>query len=354
MLLASQLLVSVPAASGANWRAVDSRVKAGVYQVNVAITVKLKGNKYAQLAGLSPRNHYPVFATTDDDKGFRVVGHGSCFPVQTIRTDGTYLLTNKHVVDFGEGMLQECQRFYAGMRLHAQRTSGFLDAEARYKDLMRVANLALNKKLSATEKAMNQATIDSIWDTYDHHLSKQADPQRKQFQKYLAMTGFRGTVGYFVHRPGSSSNAALSADLYRKAQSDLQPDLAVLIIKGKPLPSLALKYSTPRLGEVVQAVGYPAIKQSGVTKPINYAPTFTTGKVRRAVPQFVHFEAPVSQGDSGGPLIDEEGYVIGVVVKRALNEGQMALNDYASAVSVPAVVQFAPELFKTAAPRQQR
>src|SRR5688572_4284139 len=132
LLLLLSFFVNPATAMADSWDNVDKRVRTQVFKLNVAIKIQLGSGLYAQLAGLSPRMHYPVFATTPEDKGFRVVGYGSCFPVQTTRRDRIYFLTNKHVIDFGEGMILESSRFFAAMRMHAKATAGFTDPETRY------------------------------------------------------------------------------------------------------------------------------------------------------------------------------------------------------------------------------
>ena len=345
------LLSGARPARADSWDAVDKRVQQSVFRLNVAIRVKLKGNQFAQLADVSPTKHYPVFATTKEDKGFRVVGSGTCFAARTTKTDGTYFLTNKHVVDFADGMVSECQRFYVAMRLHAEHTAGFSSVDDRFNQLMRVVNLATKKDLSGAERTMYQATVDSIWETYDNHLSLQADPKRTEFKRCLSTLGIEGFAGYFVHAPGSSAKPSLVAQLYRRAKSDMEPDLAILFVKGSSLPQLDLDRTPPGQQQVVQAIGYPVIKQTGVAVPESYEPAFTAGRVKQIVAQIIYFEAPVSKGDSGGPLINEQGKVVGVVMRRALSEtprnakGATASADFAAAITVPAVIRFAPDLF---------
>jgi hypothetical protein len=328
-------------AASAGWDAVDRRVKSNVYQLNVAIKVKLK-DSYAQLADLSPRRQYPVFVTVPQDQGFRVIGHGTCFPVRTSKPDRGYLLTNKHVIDFGQGMLQECQRFFAGTWLYAERSAGFASPETRYKDLLRIVNLGAKKDVSTAERSMYQATVDTIWDTYDEKLSLAKDPKRIEFNRCLAKTGFQGTVGFFIHPPGSSAQPPMVADLYKAAHHANEPDLAILAVK-KPMQPLELDSSAPVSGQPIQAVGYPiSAKPAGGSGP-SYAPSFTNGKIVRVSPNLVHFDATVSKGDSGGPLLNQRGAVIGVVAKRAMPD--VSPERYAGAISIKAVKGFAPELF---------
>lgn len=323
------------------WDAVDKAVKPNIYQVNVAIHAKLKDGMFAQLADLSPRRRYPVFATQKTDQGFRVVGHGTCFPIRTAKQDRTYLLTNKHVIDFGPGMIQECQRFFAGMRLYAERSSGFASPDQRYQDLLRIVNLCTKKDLTATDRQLYAATVDTIWDTYDDHLSIRVDPSRKEFNKYVAKTGIQGSIGFFVHSPGSVKQPPMVAQLYREAQSDRDPDLAILSIR-KCSTALDLEPALPKPGELVQSGGYPINAKPTKGGPaVPYEPSFITGKVVRVSGQIIHFDASVSKGDSGGPLLSTRGKVYGVVARRAISTDR-----YAGAISSLTVRSFAPELFK--------
>jgi hypothetical protein len=332
-----------------NWTAVDKQVESRVFRVNVAIRVTLRNHLFAQLADLSPSKHYPVFAAIYDDMGLRVVGYGTCFPVRTTKDGGTYFLTNEHVVDFGDGMIEECQRFFAAVRLHAERTAGLQGTEDRYHDLLRVINLSLKKGLRGAERQTYQATVDAIWQTYDNELSLKADPSRERFHKYLDESECKGVVGFFIHEKGSSTKAPIMASLYKRSTGN--PDLAVLYAKNEKLPGLPLETTLSHRGEVVQAVGYPAIKQTGVLVPTAYEPTVTAGTVQRVLPDKVEFAAPVSRGDSGGPLLNEKGKVVGVVARRALlmrgiDTGLHEDDRFAAAISADAVRQFAPELFQ--------
>jgi S1-C subfamily serine protease len=357
ILLLAALLSNVPASAGVDrWKQIDSKVQPQVFRVNIAIKIRLGDGQYAQLAALSPRMRYPVFVTTSDDKGFRVVGSGSCFAVHSTTGSGTYFLTNRHVVDYAEGLTQECQRFFAAIHAEAERTAGFSSVPERYKQLQNVVNLATRKDLNGSDRSMYEAAVDAIWDTYDRHLSIKEDPTRKEFARHLKAVGFIDASGYFIHGAGSSAKEPLIAKMYKK--SGPEPDLALLYCSTARLSGLVLQPTLPRRGDLVQAIGYPVIKQSGVATPADYEPAITIGRVKTVLPNLVQFEAPVSRGDSGGPLINEQGAVVGVVVRRALNtafenESNKPSNtpapqsppSFAAAVSVPSVINFAPELF---------
>lgn len=336
-------------AANGGWDSVDRSARSQIFQINVAIKTQLKDKLFAQLADLSPRMHYPVFSTTSVDHGFRVVGYGTCFPVKTAKHDRLYFFTNKHVIDFGDGMLQECQRFFAAMRLHAERTAAFTDPETRYKDLMRIVNMSARKDLSSVERSIYQATVDSIWDTYDSQLSIKADPKRALFEKYSKLSGFKGSASYFIHPPGAAIKPPLEAVLYREAENAKEPDLAVLATKAVNIAALELESVSPVVHEPVQAAGYP-IEKRGPKPATIYNPTFSTGKITRMIPGMVQFDAPVSRGDSGGPLLNLRGKVIGVIVRRASETG---VDKFAGAISALAVREFVPELFSNSLPLRQ-
>jgi hypothetical protein len=352
-LLAFFIVWMQPAVALDRWLSVDRQVRTQVFQLNVAIKVQLGSGLYAQLADLSPRMKYPVFATTPEDKGFRVVGTGSCFAVQTARADRLYFVTNKHVVDFADGMAQECQRFFVAMRAHAKRTAGFGDADARYRDLMRVVSLCTKQKMSSTERQMYQSTVDAIWDTYDQHLSIKADPLRNEFKKYLKETGLKAQSAFFIHPAGQATIPAIEATIYRTASSPMQPDLALLetsMVRG--ISKIELDGNRVTEGQPIQAVGYPTNAKTDKSSP-SYAPTFSTGRITRLTPGWIEFDAPVSKGDSGGPLINEKGRVIGVIVRRALSNenkpngraGADTFGKYSTAIDASVIHDFAPELF---------
>lgn len=345
--------ISGPAWSAVEtWEQLDKRLKGQIFQLNVGIKIKVKG-EYAHLTDLSPRYKFAVFGTTPDDKGFRVVGFGSSFPIRTAKADKTYFLTNRHVVDSGEGIIQECQRFFAAMRLNAQQTAGFTSAEQRYKDLLTIVNMSQKKEMNFAERAIYNSTVDGIWDTYENSLSTKADPQRTQFQKYLSMAGVEAETGYFLHAPGPVTQPAVQAQLYKAARTDAEPDLAILTVNNPGMSKLDLDTIAPSEGQEIQVIGYPlASDQIDADSGKYYAPTFTTGRVSRVAPRLLHVDAPVTVGNSGGPVVSLRGKVLGVVVRRAMMPHQMngqvvqaELPNFGGAITVQSVKSFAPELF---------
>lgn len=335
-----------------SWEVLDKQLKTQVYQLNVGMKIRVKGH-YAYLVDMSPKYHFAVFGTSADDKGFRVVGSGSSFPVKTNRGDKTFFLTNRHVVDSGEGIIKECERFFAAMRLHAQQTAGFQDPENRYKELLNIINLSQKKDLNFAERTLYQATADGIWDTYESYLSTKADPSRSQFQKYLALAGVEPETGYFLHPAGPVSQQAIQAQLFKVAKLESDPDLAVLAVANPALPKLEFDSVEPAEGQEIQVIGYPlASDQIDFDSGSYYAPTFSTGRISRVAPRLLQVDAPVSVGNSGGPVISQRGKVIGVIVRRASLQQKLGgqviqteLPNFGGAITITSVRAFAPELF---------
>ncbi|MBY0545679.1 MAG: serine protease [Candidatus Obscuribacterales bacterium] len=335
------------------WERLDKRLKTQVYQLNVGIKMRVKGGLYAYLTDLSPKYRYPVFGTSSDDKGFRVVGSGSSFPIKTGGTDRTYFLTNRHVVDSGEGIVRECERFFAAMRLHAQQSAGFSDAEHRYKDLLNIVNLSQKKDMSAAERSVYQSTVDAIWDCYENNLSLRADPQRVQFQRYFAAAGVQSETGFFLHACGPVSQQAVQAKLFKVARLEGDPDLAVLFVDNPAISKLEFDTVEPTEGQEIQVIGYPlASDQIDFDSGQYYAPTFSTGRISRVAPRLLQVDAPVSTGNSGGPVISQRGKVLGVIVRRASTQQKLGseiiqteLPNFGGAITVQSVRTFAPELF---------
>ena len=110
------MIVMAPLKGNANesWEKVDKKSKTMVYELNVGLKIRLANIGYVQLADISPSKHYPVFATFTNDKGYRVVGFGTTFPIATSDNSKTYFLTNRHVVNSAQNIINECTRFYAG------------------------------------------------------------------------------------------------------------------------------------------------------------------------------------------------------------------------------------------------
>jgi S1-C subfamily serine protease len=354
LLAPAMIFTAQPASATETWEKLDKRLKTQVLQVNVGLKMKVKDSLWVQLSDFSPKYHYPVFSASSQDKGYRVVGFGTAFPVKAHASDKAYFLTNRHVVDSGDQIVKECQRFYAGMRLLAEQTATNHDTEGRFKELLQLINLCVKPNRSTSELTAYQTTADSVWDTYETYLSVKADPGRLLFNRYLATVSVSYELGYFMHRPGPVAQAPLQAKLTKCAKAN-EPDLAILSVDKLPSGLVPLELDTlePSEGQEIQVIGYPAASdQLDADSASYYAPTFTSGRISRVTPRTLQVDAPVTHGNSGAPVINQRGKVVGVVAMRAKGDKGVELSNFTGAVTVPSVQSFAPEVFGVGASAQ--
>lgn len=343
---AAGLCSPAPAQAAESWEKLDRRLKGQIFQLNVGLKLRIKGELWAQVTDHSPKYHYPVFSATSEDRGFRVVGFGTSFPIKTLLADKVFFLTNRHVVESGDQLVKECERFFAGMRLHAEQTATTGDIEKRYRELLSIINLSNRKDLSVAERATYQSVADAIWDTYDVYLCLKADPSRIIFQKYLAQAGVEAELGYFLHAPGPVTQPPLQAQLYKVAQPDGEPDLAILSVAKTSIQPLEFDSAPPAEGQEIQVIGYPAAsEQIDVEASKYYSPTFNTGRISRVAPHMLQVDAPITTGNSGGPVVSQRGKVLGVVAVRALSERGGELPNFGGAITIQSIRSFAPQLF---------
>jgi serine protease Do len=94
---------------------------------------------------------------------------------------------------------------------------------------------------------------------------------------------------------------------------DTPSDLAVLDVAADNLPALALgDSSSPRVGDVVLAVGNPLGVGQTVTMGILSAKGRTTGVGDGSYQDFLQTDAPINRGNSGGALVTANGELIGI------------------------------------------
>jgi len=326
------------------WEKLDKRLKQQIFHLNVGLKLRSKDGLWIYLSDMSPKLHYAVFSTSAEDRGYRVIGFGSTFPVKSALKDNTYFLTSRHVIDNAEGITKECQRFFAAMKLYAEQ-SGNGNPDARYKQLLAIVNLG-TKPMDTAERAQYQATVDAIWDTYENNLSLHADPARVLFNKYSKANEVQSQQGYFLHAPGPVTQQPLEAKIYKIAKTDSEPDLAILSVADAHVAPLELDNAAASEGQEIQVIGYPtASEQLDVDKEKYYAPTFSTGRVSRVGPHILQVDAPITSGNSGGPVVSLRGKALGVVAMRAMSAKGGELANFGGAVPLSSIQSFAPELF---------
>jgi serine protease Do len=94
---------------------------------------------------------------------------------------------------------------------------------------------------------------------------------------------------------------------------DTPSDLAVIDVAADNLPALPLgDSSSPRVGDVVLAVGNPLGVGQTVTMGILSAKGRTTGVGDGSYQDFLQTDAPINRGNSGGALVTANGELIGI------------------------------------------
>ena len=97
-------------AQSKSWEQIDREVKSKIFHLNVGMKIRLKDGSYATLNDMSPKYKMPVFASSQSDMGYRVVGFGTTFPITQDNKGTTYFITNHHVVNSHYVIVQSCQK----------------------------------------------------------------------------------------------------------------------------------------------------------------------------------------------------------------------------------------------------
>lgn len=116
----------------------------------------------------------------------------------------------------------------------------------------------------------------------------------------------------------------------RVAGRDPSTDLAVLRLEGSKAPAAEIASETPRVGQLVLAVGRPGGEEGGATASLGVVSA--VGPSWRSwaggeIDHFVRLDLAIYDGFSGGALVDAQGRVLGI------NSSALARG---SAITVPA------------------
>ncbi len=89
-----------------------------------------------------------------------------------------------------------------------------------------------------------------------------------------------------------------------------ETDLALLKIDEADLPTIPLVTQSPKVGQLVFAIGSPEGLQNSITMGV------VSAVARQADPNkpltYIQTDAPINPGNSGGPLVDMNGSVVGI------------------------------------------
>jgi len=89
-----------------------------------------------------------------------------------------------------------------------------------------------------------------------------------------------------------------------------ETDLALLKIDEADLPTIPLFTQSPKVGQLVFAIGSPEGLQNSITMGV------VSAVARQADPNkpltYIQTDAPINPGNSGGPLVDMNGAVVGI------------------------------------------
>lgn len=86
---------------------------------------------------------------------------------------------------------------------------------------------------------------------------------------------------------------------------DQEYDIALLSVEQKRPQKLAISSVSPKIGDKIYAVGYPANGGDTIT--------VTQGTINGKVDKMYKVDANLDQGNSGGPLINKYGTVVGLI-----------------------------------------
>ena len=120
--------------------------------------------------------------------------------------------------------------------------------------------------------------------------------------------------------------ASWPAELTKAGKAYPGKDVAILKIEKGPLPALPISKESPRVGEKIFALGYPAA--ANINQLSTNEPSLTSGVVsaiRRSDNndfEIIQTDISIGGGSSGGPVLNRRGEVVGIVTLGNLNFAQ--------------------------------
>lgn len=118
----------------------------------------------------------------------------------------------------------------------------------------------------------------------------------------------------------------------RVLASDPAQDLAVLETELRPLHAARLSSRSPRVGQLVVAIGNPLGLESTVTAGVVSAMGRSLQSPLGEMTGLIQTDASINPGNSGGPLVDASGHVVGI--NTAMISGAQGLGFAIPAASV--------------------
>lgn len=320
-----------------DWKKIDSQLEGQIFRINVGLKLKLK-DQWINVSGLSTNKKYYVFTSSRVDKGFRVVGYGSAFPIAQ-NNQQLFFVTNKHVINNAVKLSRECQMFFAAMMFYAKNQLG---DEKKFAQVLKIVNLGDKKNRTLEESRLYEDTVNAIWQCYDSHLSEQADKSRVLYKQYKNLVPISGLDAYFLRGKLLGANS-LAAKLYKVCPAE---DLEILVTDILPGNARFIKSLPVNLhiytNEPVQISGFPVVNRDKENKPI-----FCAAKIRKIDKKMFELEAEIAKGESGGPVINQEGEVVGIITRKSANQSGKVLPDRGVAIKMTELKQCTPELFIT-------
>jgi serine protease Do len=205
----------------------------------------------------------------------------------------------------------------------SQRPVGYADIV----DKVKPAVISVRVSVDGSRLALDQGLSvlgDSPLERFPQRFGQPENPHRSPNPHSRGLMTRQGS-GFFVSADGyavtnghvveNTKTAELRTDdgktfLAKGIGSDSRTDIALMKVEGTGFPFVKFAEASPRVGDLVLAIG----------NPFGLGGTVTAGIVsaqRRAIgdgpyEDFIQIDASVNRGNSGGPSFDMDGDVIGV------------------------------------------